>query len=269
MNLHTKIRHAAIKDLSQDTDDDINTLNNTLRLLSKWRSLLIQNTYIKMEGVTVFSGPLAGLNFVKESSEGCHMAKLLGTYEQPLHKHIENLSGTRYEKIINIGCAEGYYAIGLTRMFPNSVSLAYDTDPEARKKCKILASLNGVQDRVEVHKEFHSNDFARFANTRALVFCDIEGHEKSLFHENIVPFLSGVDIIIECHECVDPQITDTLIARFSNTHVISEVRDNGSRTLVNMPTWFVNMSHLDQLLAIWEWRTGPTPWLVMRSKKYN
>ena len=65
-----------------------------------------------------------------------------------------------------------------------------------------------------------------------------------------MPFLSAVDIIVECHECLDPKITDTLIARFSNTHVISEVRDNGSRTLANMPTWFVDMSHLDQLLNL-------------------
>lgn len=30
--------------------------------------------------------------------------------------------------------------------------------------------------------------------------------------------------------------------------------------------WFNNLAHLDQLLATWEWRSGPTPWLVMKTK---
>jgi len=33
------------------------------------------------------------------------------------------------------------------------------------------------------------------------------------------------------------------------------------------PSWFNNLSHLDQLLATWEWRAGPTPWLVMKAKE--
>jgi hypothetical protein len=28
----------------------------------------------------------------------------------------------------------------------------------------------------------------------------------------------------------------------------------------------MELSHMDRLLAIWEWRSGPTPWLVMRPK---
>jgi hypothetical protein len=27
-----------------------------------------------------------------------------------------------------------------------------------------------------------------------------------------------------------------------------------------------NLAHRGQLLATWEWRSGPTPWLVMRSR---
>ena len=102
MNLHTRVKNTALHNLQLGTVDDIETLNNTLRLLSKWRSVLIQNTYLKRVGTTVFSGPLAGLNFVAESSEGCHLPKLLGTYEQPLHRYLEELTGTDYRYIVNI-----------------------------------------------------------------------------------------------------------------------------------------------------------------------
>lgn len=269
MNLHTRVKTDVVNLLHLEAEDDIDSLNNALRLLSKWRSVLIQNTYLKMEGTKVFSGPLSGLHFVTESSEGCHLAKLIGTYEQPLHNYLMEFTRTDYEQIINIGCAEGYYAVGLTKLFPKAVSLAYDTDPIARNKCVDLAVLNHVQDRVEIHAEFSSHDFQRFKDNRALLICDIEGQEMSLFDQNSVPYLSGIDIIIESHDCFNPATTDTLVARFSDTHSISIVKDSGSRNLTNMPAWFENLSHLDQLLSIWEWRSGPTPWLVMRSKKSN
>jgi hypothetical protein len=35
---------------------------------------------------------------------------------------------------------------------------------------------------------------------------------------------------------------------------------------VELPEFFQQLGHLDQLLAVWEWRTGPTPWAVMVRK---
>ena len=69
--------------LSQATPDNASEqaqLNNALRLLSKWRSVLIQNTLLKSQGTVVMQGPLAGMDFLPQSAEGCHIAKLLGCY---------------------------------------------------------------------------------------------------------------------------------------------------------------------------------------------
>jgi hypothetical protein len=63
-----------------------------------------------------------------------------------------------------------------------------------------------------------------------------------------------------------PGITKVLMDRFKATHDITSVHDDGQRQLHNAPAWFVNLAHLDQLLATWEWRSGPTPWLVMRAR---
>ena len=268
MNLNTTVKNMVLDRLSPDRGSETESLNDTLRLLSKWRSVLIQNTYLEMEGSSVYSGPLVGLNFVTQSSEGCHIAKLLGTYEQPLHPHLEELTRGKYEKIINIGCAEGYYAVGLTKCFPDAVSLAYDTDPKARQQCKKLAAMNNVDERVNVLSKFSTDDFEQFKQTRVLVFCDIEGGEEKLFHKKTALALSRADIIVESHECFYPGITNTLVSRFQDTHKITVIKDNGFRNLCEMPSWFQNMSHLDQLLSIWEWRSGPTPWILMQSKYY-
>ncbi|NDC04481.1 MAG: hypothetical protein EBZ81_16380 [Betaproteobacteria bacterium] len=51
-----------------------------------------------------------------------------------------------------------------------------------------------------------------------------------------------------------------------SAHEIAMLQDVAQRRLEKPPHWFVNLAHLDQLLATWEWRSGPTPWLVMRAK---
>ena len=95
--------HSLLKNNLLDLPEiDISNLNGGLRLLAKWRSVLIQNTFIEIEGIKIARGPFRGMEFLKESSEGCHVAKLLGTYEQPLHPFIRMISSKSYKRIINI-----------------------------------------------------------------------------------------------------------------------------------------------------------------------
>ena len=266
MSLAKNITKQLLAGLSQETNDPNATLNNSLRLLSKWRSVLIQNTLLEEEGTKVLQGPLQGLDFIEQSAEGCHIAKLLGCYEQPLQPYIAAAIEKDYSTILNIGCAEGYYAVGLALAMPDATSLAFDIDPKAQAACVQLAEKNEVSDRVEVGGLFSPANFADYEHEPTLVFCDIEGAELELLDPEIAPALRSMDLIIESHECLIPGITDTLIMRFSATHNISLIPDNGSRHLDNEPAWFKQLSHLDQLLATWEWRSGPTPWLIMSAK---
>ena len=241
-------------------------LNNALRLLSKWRSVLIQNTLLQQQGTSVMQGPLVGMNFLAQSAEGCHIAKLLGCYEQPLQPFIEAAIEANYQTILNIGCAEGYYAVGMARRMPNTQVLAFDLNHTAQQVCAILAKKTSVSDRVKVGALFKPEDFETYRNQKVLVLCDIEGAEKDLLNPDNAPALKGMDIIVESHECLLPGITQTLIDRFKSTHQITLVHDNGQRQLKELPNWFNNLAHLDQLLATWEWRSGATPWLVMMAK---
>ena len=240
-------------------------LNNSLRLLSKWRSVLIQNTLLQQQGTVVVQGPLAGMDFLPQSAEGCHIAKLLGCYEQPLQPFIEQAITNAYPTILNIGCAEGYYAVGMAIRMPSTQVLAFDLNPKAQEVCAALAQKNAVSGRVKVGALFKPQDFEDYGGQKVLVLCDIEGAEKDLLNPEVAPTLKGMDLIVESHECLLPGITQLLINRFKDTHQITLVQDNGQRQLQDAPQWFNNLAHLDQLLATWEWRSGATPWLVMKS----
>jgi hypothetical protein len=264
MTFHARIRQQAIAQLGAGADDQ-SSLNGALRLLSKWRSVLIQNTLLQQHGTLVMQGPLQGLDFLPQSAEGCHIAKLLGCYEQPLQPFIEQAIEAQYSTILNIGCAEGYYAVGMARRMPSTRVLAHDLNPKAQQVCAELAQRNQVSDRVTVGGLFSPADFAAYIGQRVLLMCDIEGAERELLDPGISPALKGMDIIVESHECLVPGITQVLMDRFKAIHDITLVHDDGQRQLHNPPAWFVNLAHLDQLLATWEWRSGPTPWLVMRA----
>ncbi len=268
MTLNQSVRAQALELLNANpsSQQEAMQLNNALRLFSKWRSVLIQNTLLQLHGTHVMHGPLTGMDFLSQSAEGCHVAKIIGTYEQPLQPYIEAAIDQKYETILNIGCAEGYYAVGMAKRMPQTKILAFDLDLNAQKVCAELALKNKVKERVEVGALFKAEDFSAYANQHTLVLCDIEGAEKELLGAQSYPALTHMDLIVESHECLIPGITQELIERFKTSHDITVVNDNGLRTLGAMPDWFNQLAHLDQLLATWEWRSGPTPWLVMKAK---
>jgi hypothetical protein len=144
--------------------------------------------------------------------------------------------------------------------------LAFDLNPKAQEVCTTLAQKNGVSDRIKIGALFRPEDFASYANQKVLVLCDIEGAERELLNPEVAPALKGMDLIVESHECLISGITQTLIDRFKDTHQITLIQDNGQRHLQDAPQWFNNLAHLDQLLATWEWRSGATPWLVMKAR---
>ncbi len=266
MSLHEKIRTDIIDSLSREESDKINQLNNSMRLLAKWRSVLIQNTVLQNEGKIVLGGPFRGMEFLEQSSEGCHIAKLLGCYEQPLFPHIEEAILSEFELILNIGCAEGYYAVGMAMRMPETKILAFDTNKQAQASCHGLAIANKVSDRVHVGGTFSTSDFQKYQTDRTLLLCDIEGAENELLDVRLANQLKDMFIIVESHDCLRPGTTQRLNERFSATHDIIKIDDSGAREVLKAPQWFKSLAHLDQLLATWEWRSGPTPWLVMKPK---
>tara|TARA_B100000945_G_C20374899_1_gene594052 strand:- start:565 stop:1371 length:807 start_codon:yes stop_codon:yes gene_type:complete len=265
MSIHKSIKLSLVNSLSEDSQNEINQLNDSLRLLCKWRSLLITNTYLQNCGVVIFQGPFKDMKFLNQSSEGCHMAKLFGTYEQPLHKYIEEIISTKYETIFNVGSAEGYYSVGLATRMQTTKILSFDINTAAQKACLELAKKNNVEASIEVFGEFHPELVNKYENKKCLIICDVEGEENQLLDISNYPALKKFDILVECHECFKPGMTKELLNRFASTHEISIINDNGQRHLDVQPEWFLQLSHLDQLLAVWEWRIGPTPWIFMKS----
>ena len=234
-------------------------MKSALRTLGKWRTVLIKNQILSEFDCAAIAGPFRGMRLQKISSEGCFVPKLLGSYESSLHPVVERIVASGYDRIIDIGCAEGYYAVGLALRMPAAEILAFDTNEAAQRTCAATAALNGVADRIKIGGLFAGADFA--AHPGALVICDIEGAEGELLDPEAYPGLREVDVLVEAHDCFTPGLSGTLANRFAATHRIERFESRTS--LEALPPLADSWDELDRLLAVWEWRSGETPWLFM------
>jgi len=245
-------------------EPDPDTLNELLRLLGRWRGRMLAATFVHHHGPRVWSGPFAGMEYLIRTTEGALIPRLLGTYESELHPHLIALAAEGLDCVIDVGCAEGYYAVGLARMMPGVTVHAHDTDERAQEACAELAARNGVAERVIIGGAITPDAFEAWAGRRVLVIVDAEGAEVDILQPAASPALAGMNLIVETHDVYRRNARATMIERFSPTHDIVEVRTGPK--VFDAPPWLEELGHLDQLLAVWEWRQRPTPWLVMRPK---
>jgi hypothetical protein len=263
-DLNDRVAGYLAEDLADPALSNRQRLGKALPMLARWRVTLIRDKLLQDHGGTVLGGPFAGLAGMTEVLEGCHVPKLLGCYERELHGVVERIVATPYDVVVNVGCAEGYYTIGLARRMPRARILAFDTNPEAQAACRRLAERNGLAERVAIGGTLEGGDFARWAGARSLVICDIEGAEDELLDPARHPALAGMDVLVECHDCFTPGLSLAIARRFQATHRIERYRP--AVLPFELPAEFARAPDLDRILALWEWRSGPTPWLFMTAR---
>lgn len=238
--------------------------HNLQHILTDYRLGLVTRVIEQQYGLVVQSGPFAGMTYVSKSICSSLVPKLLGSYEAELHGVLEQIFKKNYETIIDVGCAEGYYAVGLALRLPKAQVHAFDIDSRARELCATLAEANDVADRVLVEGECNHEQLNRLILTSTLIVCDCEGCELHLLDPDLVPGLKTSDLVVELHDMVDPRITTTILSRFAATHEITLV-DTVERDPSVFPL-LKNFSPLTQRAAVAEFRGESMQWAYMRAK---
>jgi len=231
----------------------------------------VTRKFVREFGSVVQGGPFAGMEILAEYSwgDGHLLPKLLGSYESELHEWISQVPDRGYHTIIDVGCAEGYYTVGLARASPATIRLiGCDVSPRACRICKQNAVRNGVSDRVEVIGRCSPESMTRILSDggRSLLLLDCEGAEIDVLRPELIPLLRSADILVECHDFFDRRLTDTLWERFSPTHFIERVEER-ERDPGQFP-FLKNFSSLERALAVCEFRPEPMHWLFCTSKHF-
>lgn len=199
----------------------------------------------------VKDGPFAGMRYVQTACCSAYPPKVLGTYEMEIWDCLAPCLQWKGGLFVDVGAAEGYYAVGMLVGNPSLRTVAFEAEPESRKVLAELGNLNGVAGRLEVkgfatHVELES---ALSRETQVFALFDIEGGEFDLLDPVLVPSLRHVPFLVEIHDWVYPgRDADSLFRnRFEATHKIFEIKAR-------------NPKPADIANPLWRWvaRTNPT-----------
>jgi hypothetical protein len=218
-------------------------LPSSLRIVLRWlvmpRWNLAAALVRRRAAGTVISGPFRGMRLsLSPLSDKNHLGYALGTQELEIHDIVEDIVRRRYTEVINIGAADGYYAVGLLCRMPETRVLAFEAAPEHHPGLRRTAALNNVTERLRIagfcNRHQLTNELTKSCGS-VLVFADIEGAEVELLDPNDIPQLRRVDILVETHDIFVPNCTEILIQRFRVTHHINQVSSR-ARTLSDFPS---------------------------------
>jgi hypothetical protein len=219
----------------------------------------------------ILNGPFKGMKYPKLDAVGSALyPKLLGSYESEIQSQLEELIKNDYSEIIDVGCAEGYYAVGMALRCKSSKIFAYDTNQKARQLCQEMAQLNGVADRVDIRSKLSAEKLEDFNfSGKGLIICDCEGYEKFLFNEANIGNLKNCDLIIETHDFIDIEISTYLKKLLAGSHDIISIfsSDDIQKALLSTYPEIDQLNLNGKRKVLGEGRPSIMEWMICLPKK--
>lgn len=190
----------------------------------------------KITGNQVAVGPFKGMKYISDSVGSVFIPKILGTYELELAPLVEKLCQMSFDTVIDIGAAEGYYAVGMAKSLAGAKVVAYELNPQGRALMKRMAELNGVENRVIIRGLCEAASLADDLEQgkKTLMIMDIEGSEGVFLDPFIFPALEKTHILVELHDFAIEGVGSVISRRFSDTHNITEIAAK-ERTIQDFP----------------------------------
>ena len=217
----------------------------------------------------VLRGPFAGLQYPEHGAVGStYWPKLLGAYECELAPTIEALISKSFSHVLDIGAAEGYYAVGLARRLTTARVIAFEGSPKGQRLLHAMAVKNGTDDRIRIEGWCDLRALRNIAPTlppgRTLLICDAESSEYDLLDPAAVPELARWDMLVELHRrssIGDPRSWATWT--FQSTHAVSFI-DAEPRLPSAYPELRVLPS--EHRAGVLLERTDPFGWALLESR---
>ena len=237
----------------------------------------LQDKLLDAIGATIAAGPFSGMRYLNSSSGSVLGAKILGCYEAELHGIISEVCDWRPDVLIDIGAAEGYYAVGFARLLGNSGTgandstvVAFEGNFIARQRLARLARANDVRTRLEIYGFASPPVLSSHLQSakRPVVWCDIEGGEHDLLDPSRIAGLDKAMIVLETHEAITGHPADIIVERFATTHTHQRIKKQDRA----VSDWFSPslsgiFSTSEQTLLVNELRGVENDWMVLRPRK--
>jgi hypothetical protein len=203
-------------------------------------------------------------------TESALVPKIVGSYEYQLQPWFSQITKSNYSDIIDIGSAEGYYAVGLAKKMPNAIIHCYDINEKDIEFSKQMAKVNNVNN-LTWNTFCDENTLLKFVyRGKTLIISDCEGYELKLFTKAVIEKCKHVDFLIELHDVVNPIISSHILSSFQNTHTFTVV--NNRNVDYSKLNGLQKLSPKEREFALFEHRGGLyknifMEWVFLTSKE--
>jgi hypothetical protein len=240
------------------------TLNNFVHWSWKRRAELTDLIFQRTNG-QVYQGPFTGMKILPKWSwgDGDSAGKLLGLYECELYESIEDVVVSEPDLVMNIGSAEGFYGIGFGMRTDAQIVLV-DVQEPAINIARENARVNGVN-KIQFSTDSSVANFRSYLSryNKPFIFMDCEGFEENFLDLNEIPELEKTSVIVESHDCIRTGLTEKLINRFQDTHIIKVIPQGAKNPYLDI---IFDLNDYDKTLLCCEARPSTMTWLYMVPK---
>jgi len=215
----------------------------------------------------VMYGPFAGMRYLGATKMCTPLPKVLGNYELELQPCLASIAPRLKDRLVVVGAAEGYYAVGLLRNHPELRAIAFELDDYTRDLLKRMAEINGVAERLDIRGGCTLGTLKNSLSEGPvdLVLMDIEGAENEMLDPIKIPELRNCHILVEVHDHLVPGTNQKLTQLFADSHVVEclesvnrqprDIQHPLFRLLARIPGYCAST-------ILWE-RSFPTKWLFL------
>jgi|TARA_B100000795_G_scaffold260913_1_gene237218 hypothetical protein len=231
----------------------------------------VLNKIILEHGHQVAYGTFKGMKLSKNTywSKNDIITHILGVYEKHVLKKIIEFSKKGNYPFIDIGAADGYFAIGMAFSETFKKIYAFEIDEEGRRSLNRNIENNLCKDKVVVDIEANFETLKEIVdkNKSAVILIDIEGSEFDLLDDNLLQLLSNCYIVCELHPTLSANGFEKQNMLINNAKAFFDVsiiqRESYS------PNKFSELNEFtdeERLIAFGEGRENNMNWLILEPK---
>ncbi len=223
-----------------------------------------------LNGVVKY-GPFTGLHLDRETWWGKLDlgSQCLGLYEKEILNLIEATEAGQYRTFIDIGAADGYYAIGMLVSGKVGRTICFEQTEKGRSVIAENWKKNRSVGELTILGEANASSFATLNPAdleNALVLVDIEGFEFELLTDEVLSLLKSSTVVIEIHHWMDNFLDKyTTFLRHADRYFDVEVIERVERETSNLPE-LRDFTDDNRLLLTSERRPGVMRFLKLTPK---
>ena len=155
-------------------------------------------------------------------------SKIYGFYENKIQQKLKDINNPI---LIDIGAADGFFAIGSLKSKICEFCYAFEETKTSRENLSKTAKINNVQNKLSIIGKVTKDNFftllpSKINFSEVTILCDIEGGEFDFFSDEILATIRCSNIIIEIHKNHNKNLEIDLLERVKKYFDVSIIIDN-------------------------------------------